>query len=103
MVDDKNPCVNDSWRIPDALWEWVEPLLPREGPKPKGGKPRASARDFVGSIYQAYKYERGLTMNSQSAMLVGVRAVLGCTLRDFERSETFLGRHVDVMRRVTGP
>ena len=51
MVEDKNPCVGDSWRIPDALWERIEPLLPSEGPKPKGGKPRASARRCMDGIF----------------------------------------------------
>ncbi len=26
--------------VPDALWEIVEPLLPEEAPKPKGGYER---------------------------------------------------------------
>ena len=32
-----NPEVDVNWRIPESLWERVEPLLPIEGPKPKGG------------------------------------------------------------------
>jgi hypothetical protein len=34
--------------VPDDLWAAVELLLPRERPKPKGGRPRASDRAALG-------------------------------------------------------
>ena len=30
--------------VPDALWEAIEPLLPKEPPKRKGGRPRVADR-----------------------------------------------------------
>lgn len=51
MVTDKNSCVGDNWRVPDALWERIEPLLPPERPKPKGGRPRVSARQCMDGIF----------------------------------------------------
>ena len=47
MGEVSNPEVDVNWRIPESLWERVEPLLPIEGPKPKGGRPRAPARQCM--------------------------------------------------------
>src|SRR5919204_1641145 len=37
-------------RVPDDLWEAIEPLLPRERPTPKGGRPRIPDRAALGGI-----------------------------------------------------
>ena len=36
--------------VSDELWEVVEPLLPREPPKPKGGRPRLADRAALTGI-----------------------------------------------------
>lgn len=36
--------------IPDALWEKIEPLLPKEPPKPRGGRPRVPDRVVLAGI-----------------------------------------------------
>lgn len=36
--------------LPDALWQEIEPLLPPERPKPKGGRPRIPARAALRGI-----------------------------------------------------
>src|SRR5215204_1422634 len=36
--------------VPDTLWEAIEPLLPAELPKPKGGRPRVPNRATLGGI-----------------------------------------------------
>lgn len=36
--------------VPDELWEIVEPLLPPERPKPKGGRPRVPDRACLTGI-----------------------------------------------------
>ncbi len=36
--------------VPDDLWEAIEPLLPKEPPKPRGGRPRVSDRAALGGI-----------------------------------------------------
>jgi len=41
---DVNTDVNESDKIPDALWAEIEPLLPPEKPKPKASRPRMGSR-----------------------------------------------------------
>ena len=36
--------------VPDELWEIIEPLLPAEPPKPKGGRPRVPDRAALTGI-----------------------------------------------------
>ncbi len=43
--------VEDGWRIPDSLWQRIEPLLPQERPHPKGGRPYPPARQCMDGIF----------------------------------------------------
>jgi transposase len=36
--------------LPDALWERIEPLLPKQPPRPQGGRPRISDRAALTGI-----------------------------------------------------
>ncbi len=40
-----------AWRLPDELWERLEPLLPKYVPSPKGGKPRLALRRVADGIF----------------------------------------------------
>jgi transposase len=42
--------MNASSLVPNYLWEAIEPLLPNEPPKPKGGRPRILDRAAPGGI-----------------------------------------------------
>jgi transposase len=43
--------VTEGFRIPDAMWAQVQPLLPVEPPKPKGGRPRNDDRKMMDAIF----------------------------------------------------
>jgi len=43
--------VDDGWRIPDELWERIEPLLPPKRSYPKGGRPRMPDRQAMDAIF----------------------------------------------------
>ena len=41
---------HDFFDVPDDLWDLIEPLLPAEPPKPKGGRPRVPDRVALAGI-----------------------------------------------------
>ena len=47
MQEKKNRC---AWRLPDALWERMFPLLPKYPVSPKGGRPRLPLRRIAEGI-----------------------------------------------------
>jgi transposase len=47
--------MNATSLVPDALWEAIEPLLPEEQPKPKGGRRRVPDRAALGGIIFALR------------------------------------------------
>jgi putative transposase len=38
-------------QVPDAVWERMEPLLPKYRPSPKGGRPRLPLRNVANGIF----------------------------------------------------
>ena len=64
-----NPEVDVNWRIPESLWERVEPLLPIEGPKPKGGRPRAPARQCMDGVF--YVLPKAASISAAKALVSG--------------------------------
>lgn len=43
--------VDDGWRIPNELWERIEPLLPPQRTYPKRGRPRMPERQAMDAIF----------------------------------------------------
>ena len=40
-----------SWRMSDAFWRHIEPLLPKYPRSPSGGRPRANRRQVMNGIF----------------------------------------------------
>jgi putative transposase len=54
--------INPLYLPPESLWQAVEPLLPEEAPKPKGGAPRKPDRQMFFAIY--YILRTGIQWNA---------------------------------------
>lgn len=48
-MDEKR--ISDGWRIPDELWDRIEPLLPRIRRSRKGGRPPVPFRRVLDGIF----------------------------------------------------
>jgi putative transposase len=46
---------NELYRISDSLWEQIEPLLPPELPRLKGGRPRMDNRKAMEAILYVFR------------------------------------------------
>ena len=52
----------DDYRMPDELWEVLEPLLPKYPESSKGGRPRADLRSVADAIF--YRLRTGCQWNA---------------------------------------
>ncbi len=43
--------IDRKWRIPEKLWQEMEPLLPKYKASPKGGRPRLPLRQIADGIF----------------------------------------------------
>lgn len=43
--------ISENFRMPDAMWEQIQPLLPPDLEKPKGGRPRNDDRQMMDAIF----------------------------------------------------
>ena len=59
--------------VPDDLWEAIEPFLPKEPPKPKGGRPRVSDRAALAGI--VFVLKTGIAWNQLPTALVGCAGI----------------------------
>jgi len=51
MVRKTQAIVDDNWRLPDALWERLEPMLPKRRRSRKGGRPSLPYRQVLDGIF----------------------------------------------------
>lgn len=78
--------------VPDDLWAAIEPLLPRERPKPKGGRPRLSDRAALTGIL--FVLRSGLPWEMLPAEM-GCGSGMSCwrRLRDWQEAEVWAALH----------
>jgi transposase len=75
--------------VSDQLWEIVEPLLPPELPKPKGGRPRVPDRATLGGIIFVLKSGIPWRMLPRE-MGFGSGATCWRRLRDWQKTGVWL-------------
>ncbi|MFC1716788.1 transposase [Candidatus Poribacteria bacterium] len=47
--------INQNYQISDTLWEQIEPLLPPELPRLRGGRPRMDNRKAMEAIFYVFR------------------------------------------------
>ena len=83
----------------DELWEAIEPLLPKEPPKPKGGRPRVSDRAALTGIIFVLKSGIPSEMLPQE-MGCGSGSTCWRRLRDWEEAGVWEELHRVLLERL---
>ena len=85
--------------VSDDLWAVVEPLLPQERPKPKGGRPRISDRAALTGILFVLKSGIGWELLPQE-MGCGNGMTCWRRLRDWQRAGVWERLHHTLLQRL---
>jgi len=85
--------------VSDELWAVVEPLLPKEPPKPKGGRPRLSDRAALAGIL--FVLQTGTPWELLPREL-GCGSGMTCwrRLRDWQRAGVWDRLHQELLQRL---
>lgn len=85
--------------VTDELWAVVEPLLPKEPPKPQGGRPRLSDRAVLTGILFVLKSGIPWEMLPQE---MGCGSGMTCwrRLRDWHHAGVWAALHQELLRRL---
>src|ERR1700687_5172894 len=75
------------WKVSDALWERVEPLIPVRPPHPKGGRPAANDRQMFSAII--YVLRTGIQWNALPREL-GASSTVHDRFQEWEQTGLFL-------------
>ncbi len=85
--------------VPDELWRAVEPLLPPEPPKPKGGRPRVPDRAALAGII--FVLETGIPWEAlPREMGCGSGVTCWRRLRDWQRAGVWHRLHTTLLARL---
>jgi putative transposase len=74
------------WELSDAVWERAQPLLPKEKPRRKGGRPRRDDRQMLGAML--YVLRTGLQWNALPRA-IGASTTVYDRFREWERDGFF--------------
>lgn len=85
--------------VPDELWEIIEPLLPPEPPKPKGGRPRVPDRAALTGIIFVLKSGIPWEMLPQE-MGCGSGVTCWRRLRDWQAAGVWERLHLVLLDRL---
>lgn len=85
--------------VSDALWDLIEPLLPPEPPKPKGGRPRVSDRAALTGIIFVLKSGIPWEMLPQE-MGCGSGVTCWRRLRDWQEAGVWERLHQALLNRL---
>lgn len=85
--------------VSDELWAVIEPLLPKEPPKPHGGRPRMSDRAVLSGIIFVLKSGIPWELLPQE---MGCGSGMTCwrRLRDWQRAGVWERLHQELLRRL---
>ena len=87
--------------LPDDLWTTIQPLLPPEPPKPKGGRPRASDRAALTGILFVLK--TGCPWQALPKELgCGSGSTCWRRLRDWQAAGVWAEVHAELLARMRG-
>jgi putative transposase len=78
--------VDNSFCIPDELWNWIEPLVPQDKPQPQGGRPRMEARQAMTAIF--YILRTGCQWKALPRAL-GAPSTVYDRFREWEQADVF--------------
>src|ERR1700716_2917990 len=87
--------------VSDALWEVIEPLVPVERPKPKGGRPRVPARAALTGILFVLRSGIPWELLPQE-MGCGSGVTCWRRLRDWQKAGVWGQLHRTLLDRVGG-
>jgi transposase len=86
------------WQIRDGLWEVVEPLLPKQSPDPRGGRPRVEDRVVFGAI--VFVLVTGIAWRHLPPELGCSPATAHRRLQQWQRAGVFNRLHRELLRRL---
>ncbi len=85
----------DFFDVPEGLWKRIEPLVPRERPKPRGGRPRVPDRVAMAGIL--YRVRTGCQWKALPPEF-GSGSTCHLRMMQWVRAGVFVKMHAELLR-----